>query len=810
MDDEIIAEFLAESHESLDKLDQDLVDLEADPTDRSRLDGVFRTIHTIKGTCGFLGFQKLEALAHIAENLLSLLRDGTLVATPDIVNALLATLDAVRSMLAAIDATGGDGDENYAELKSRLTQLQSAPTTAADAESAADEAAVEALTSEPKPSPPASSASNQIFADYDQLDAEIALALAAAERARLTDPSAPTLPAEPEPALPGVPEVSQETVTSGSDSPLSAAKSDAGKQTRRVTETSIRVDVNLLDKLMNLVGELVLARNQILQFTAKTEDSEFLSVSQRLSLITGELQEGVMKTRMQPIGRIWGKYPRVVRDLARHCAKEVRLEMVGEDTELDRTLVEAIGDPLTHLVRNSVDHGIEMPDVRREKGKPTEGCLTLRAFHEGGQVNIEIADDGAGIDRERVRDKAIERGLVDAARVGRMSDRELVNLLFLPGFSTAEKVTNVSGRGVGMDVVKTNIEKIGGTIDVQTRDGLGTTFKIKIPLTLAIVPALIIESDNNRYAIPQVSLQELVRLEADGAKGVEYIHGAPVYRLRGQLLPLVYLDEMLGRGDGGRTSTHVVVLEAEQKRFGLVVDAVRDTQEIVVKPLGTQLSGIDQFAGATILGDGRVALILDVHGLAHKGNVLGHQALDALARSDEAARADAAGRGLASLLVCRSPDDGRMALALESVARIEEVPRSSVESAGDVDVVQYRGEILPLVFVNDVIPERRTVFRGDESTPQAEVEDLLQVIVHTRHGRSVGLVVDQILDVSRASLHDMQAGTRFGVSGCLVIDERVTELLDLDAVVRTALPSFFTESYEHGSGVLPDDVGVRI
>ena len=384
-----------------------------------------------------------------------------------------------------------------------------------------------------------------------------------------------------------------------------------------VADANIRVGVGLLDKLMDLVGELVLTRNQILQFNTEREDAALNATSQRLNLITSELQEGVMKTRMQPIGMVWNKLPRVVRDMAVSLGKQIRLEMDGADTELDRTIIEAIKDPLVHLVRNSCDHGIEPPEIRVQAGKPAQGRLSLRAYHEGGQVNIEIGDDGAGIDVARVKQKAIEKGLLRSEQVEKLSDREVLNLIFLPGFSTAQIVTNVSGRGVGMDVVKSNIEKIGGVVDVFSRPGEGTTVKLKIPLTLAIIPGLVITSGGERFVIPQVSLLELVRLEGDSSeKRIEHVHGTPVYRRRGSLLPVAYLNEVLGLKSAERAeAVSMVVLQAEDRQFGLVVDGINDTQEIVVKPLGKQLKGITVYAGATIMGDGRVALILDVLGI---------------------------------------------------------------------------------------------------------------------------------------------------------------------------------------------------
>ncbi len=566
-----------------------------------------------------------------------------------------------------------------------------------------------------------------------------------------------------------------------------------------VSDSTIRVDIGLLDKLMNLVGELVLARNQVLQFTGQSADSAFLATSQRLNLITTELQESVMKTRMQPIGNVWSKLPRVVRDLAANCDKQVRLEMEGKETELDKTIIEAIKDPLTHIVRNAVDHGIEKPEVRVEHGKPAEGCLKMRAYHEGGQVNIEITDDGGGIDNERVKQKAVQRGLVSADQAAHMSDREILNLLFLPGFSTAEKVTNVSGRGVGMDVVKTNIEKIGGTVDLQSQPGEGTTLKIKIPLTLAIIPALIVTSGGDRFAIPQVSLLELVRLEGEQARQqIEFIHSTPVYRLRGQLLPLVYLNkelkldaesltESLSTGKNARPALHsdivnIVVLQTDGHPFGLVVDEINDTEEIVVKPLGKQLKGVASFAGATIMGDGRVALILDVLGLAQGASVVTEARDRALVENGTQARKTVDTRQ--TLLLFEAGQGSRMAIPLSMVARLEEFPPSSVEHSGAQEVVQYRGQILPLIRVAKFVP---TV----SATANVDKQQAMQVVVYSEEGRSVGLIVGRISDIVQENITVKRHATGNGLFGSVVIQDKVTDLLDVQAVIRAADPAFY-------------------
>lgn len=501
-----------------------------------------------------------------------------------------------------------------------------------------------------------------------------------------------------------------------------------------------------------------------------------------------------MKTRMQPIDSIWSKVPRVVRDLSLTCSKSVRVEMEGKETELDRTILEATKDPLTHLVRNAVDHAIETPEERIAAGKDPEGLLLLRAFHEGGQVNIEITDDGKGVDPAVIGRKAVEKGLVSADQLGRMSPREIVNLIFLPGFSTAAQVTNVSGRGVGMDVVKTNIEKIGGTIDVQSHVGRGTTFRIKIPLTLAIIPALTVTCAGDRYAIPQVSLLELVRLEGEAVTtGVEQIHGAPVHRLRGSLLPLVYLDRELAVGPGERDrhrdTLFIVVLQAEDRQFGLVVDDVIDTEEIVVKPLGKQLKGIRSFAGATILGDGKVALILDVLAVAQQSNVL--VAGRERGVGDRAARGDAVASEVESLLVVALGEGRRMGIPLVMVTRLEEFAVETVERVGRHEVVQYRGQILPLVRLASFLGV------GSHGEPSATV----QVVVYSENGRSVGLVVEKILDIVEQALTARSDLEEHGLVGCAVVQKHITELLDVRQAVLAADPNFYLSAPADLAGV---------
>jgi two-component system, chemotaxis family, sensor kinase CheA len=763
-DSDIVRDFLVESYENLDRLDRELVGLEKNPHDREALGSVFRTIHTIKGTCGFLGFNKLEKVAHAGENLLTRLRDGKLTLNRELTTGLLGMVDAVRQMLGSIEASGVEGERDDTALIATLTRLQ---------QSASDVPAIRQSSS--TTAAPLSSIGDILMQTAGVTEAEILLA---AEKQNEGDPR----------------RLGEILVEQGAVRPGDVVDALRIQQSSRVpgaaSDSTIRVEVRLLDKVMNLVGELVLARNQVIQFANHVKDPGFLAASERLNLITTELQEGVMKTRMQPIGNIWGQFPRTVRDVASGCGKEVGIEMEGKETELDKTIIEAIKDPLTHLVRNSVDHGIELPEDRVKAGKDRAGRLILRAFHEGGQVNIEISDDGAGLSGEHIRKKAIERGVLTAEQASRMNEREIFNLIFLPGFSTAEKVTNVSGRGVGMDVVKTNVEKIGGTVDIQSTLGRGTTVRLRIPLTLAIIPALVVTCNGDRYAIPQVSLLELVRLRTDEAgRGIEWVHGAPVYRLRGRLLPLLYLSRelRLAADEGGRTAkddaVNIVVLQADERQFGLIVDQIHDTEEIVVKPLRKQLKTVKTFAGSTIMGDGKVALILDVLGLAQRARVVTETRARVLSERAPESAPDAGEKQ--AFLVFVGAANSRMAIPLSTLARLEEFPASQVEMSGDQWVTQYRGQILPLIRLNLVLEGRRNRQRALLAPPAADAPPL-QVLVLRHDGRSFGLVVEQIVDIVQGPADVRSPPTRPAVLYSVVMGDRVTELLDIPAILRIA------------------------
>lgn len=689
--DEIVQEFLVESHENLDQLDRDLVALEQDPGSRELLASVFRTIHTIKGTSGFLAFGKLESITHVGENLLARLRDGRMTMTPGTTDVLLDMVDNVRALLTSIEADGTEGTVEVGGVVSRITAVL-------DGE-------------EPAPAPVA----------------------------------APLEPVEP------------------------AAAADEPVARRSVADNSVRVDVDLLDTLMRLVGELVLTRNQIVRQAGEFEDPPLVRASQRLNLIATELQEGVMKTRMQPIDSLWSRLPRVVRDLGAQCGKRVTLEMVGRETELDRSLLEAVKDPLTHLVRNAVDHGLETPEIRTAQGKPVAGTLTLRAFHAGGQVVVEVIDDGAGIDADRVAAKAREKGLRTPDQLAAMSATDLLQLVFLPGFSTAAAVTNVSGRGVGMDVVKTNIEAIGGTIEIESVIGRGTTCRLRIPLTLAIVPALTVECAGDRYAIPQVSLLELVSLDAErAALAVEHVNGAPVHRLRGSLLPLVHLADVLGlasdRPDDSYGPVLFAVVQADTKRFGLVIDRVLSTEEIVVKPLANRLKSLGSYSGATILGDGRVALILDIQAIARRALV--EESADW--RETETNLPVTPPSEASRLLITGIGGGRQVAFPLASVTRLEHLPAASVERVGSREVVQYRDSILPLLRLD----------RHLGTVTEREGDDLV-VVIYSALGRSIAVVVDEIIDIVEDETQLTSDVDDHGLVGSAVVRDRIVELLDV-------------------------------
>ena len=821
---DIVQEFLVESHENLDQLDRDLVALEADPGSRDLLSSIFRTIHTIKGTSGFLAFNRLEKVTHVGESLLARLRDGAQAMTPETTDALLRMVDVVRDLLSIIEDTSSDQSGNEANLDTVVAAVQAcienpvggtakpaaiavhaseAATEAAvvagsavadavaagEAADAAAEAAGAALGAAGVAASRADSAAGAALAattvaEAAALDAA-AVAAAAAEKAGTERASAEATAVARTEA--GRAEAIEEAASAlpPPKPPAKAAPAggdgDADGHARRsIADSSIRVDVDLLDTLMRLVGELVLTRNQLIRAIGTAGDPNMTRTGQRLNLITSELQESVMKTRMQAIDNLWSKLPRVVRDLSGALGKQVRLAMEGRETELDRSLLEAVKDPLTHLVRNAVDHGIETPSARRAKSKDPEGTLTLRAYHEGGHVVVEVCDDGAGIDPDRIAEVAVQRGLLTRDQVAMMDRREVLMQVFRPGFSTAKTVTNVSGRGVGMDVVKTNIERIGGAVDVESNLGAGTTWRLTIPLTLAIIQALTIECGRQRYVIPQVAVHELVYLDGQGGRVIEHAMGAPVYRLRGKLLPLVHLDHMLGvrsdHGDAANRDVYVAVLAAEGRKFGLVVDRVLNTEEVVVKPLSARFKDVGAYAGATLLGDGTVALILDVASLARRSHLAAEKVQQAQQQVDQTSKA---ATSTVDRLLIAGVGERRVAIPLDMVTRLEEFSVDRIERVGNREVVQYRDQILPVLRLAHLL-----------GTYPAEDGATVPVVVYTERGRSVALAVDKILDIVEDVVEARSEVGDDGLLGSAVIQQRVTELLDVRRAILAADPRF--------------------
>ena len=743
---QLFRDLVVESTEGLDQFDRDLLALESGTADGETLHSIFRTIHTIKGSSGCLGLRRIERVAHAGENLLSLMRDGRVVAGPELLTKLFRYSDALRGMMRLLGESGAEPDEDNASLIADLNALHQAAT---QAEASMQQEASGLFSDDDEETP--SKANQEKHSELLLEEEHKGKAEGTAPRVAASAVSAPA--------------------------PAGTQNMQAASSVSSMAETAIRVDVGQLDMLMDLVGELVLARNQILQHAASGGETAFVQSAQQLNMITTKLQENVMKTRMQPVGNVWGKFPRIVRDLAKELGKQVSLVMDGSETEMDRTILDAIKDPLTHVVRNSIDHGLETVEARLKAGKSPEGQLKLRAFHEGGQVIIEISDDGAGIDRDRVVRKALERGLIGGDQAARLTEREVFALIFLPGFSTAEQVTSISGRGVGMDVVKKNIERIGGTVDVQSERGQSTTIWIKIPLTLAIIPALIIRCAGNRYAIPQANLVELVRVDEDQrSTAIEYVGQYPVYRLRGNLLPLVELREQLALGkeeSQDEKSIFLLVLQAEGRQFGLVVDSILDTEEIVVKPLGKELKMLTTYAGATIMGDGRVALILDIIGIARRAKLLDDVNRGGGSEADGKQRERARRE---SLLLIGTGPGRRAAVPLSSVSRLEEFPTSAVESSGGSEVVQYREEIMPLVRVAGSMQEKQP---GDAG-------ETVKVVVYNLAGRSFGLVVERVIDIVENDSTVQPCQNRPGILGSAVVQGRVTDFLDVPFLVANA------------------------
>jgi two-component system chemotaxis sensor kinase CheA len=790
--DDLISEFITETSESLAVLDQELVKLEQNPNDKNILGNIFRLVHTVKGTCGFLGLPRLESVAHAGENVLGKIRDGELEVTPLAISLVLQSLDRIKSIMDALAANGSESEGDDSLLIEQLNAF--AEGKAAEAPpAAAPPAAAPPAPAKPAARPIDVAVANMLSPDEirTQTGGTVGAAeLDALERAfreaeapdgvdytrasnayveEVVAAAAATPPPAPKPALSE--QVKEQAIKQGLDTD---AKEAGGSST--LAGQSIRVNLEVLENLMQMVGELVLSRNQLMQIMRNRDDRELKGPLQQLSQITTELQDGVMKTRMQPISNAWAKFPRLIRDMSHELGKKIELKMVGENTELDRQLLEMIKDPLTHMVRNSCDHGLEPPAERKAAGKAETGTVTLSAYHEGGHIIIEIADDGRGIPIERVRRKILENKLATEEDLATMSHDQILQFIFRAGFSTAEKVTSVSGRGVGMDVVRTNIEKIGGTIDLKSTQGQGSVFHIKIPLTLAIVSVLLVEAGGQRFGLPQLNVMELVRVDDSSEFTIESINQSRVLRLRDKLLPLATLTDLLNlphsskpevvAGEEEDTGIYIVVARAGASDFGIIVDAIHDTEEIVVKPVTHLLDAVDSYSGNTILGDGSVIMILDPSGIARS---IGD--LDLGAQAGETEKRGLSGERMGSFLLFHVGDASPKAVPLELVARLEEVKLAEIEHSAGHPVVQYRGELMRLV----TLP-------GSEF-PRG-VSGLIPVIVFHYDSKIVGLAVEVIADIVTASTSIKLSSAQQQYLGSMVIAGKTTDVVDVGFILK--------------------------
>ncbi|KAB2891901.1 MAG: hybrid sensor histidine kinase/response regulator [Desulfobulbaceae bacterium] len=825
-DDEILQGFIEESLEHLADIENDLLAIEeaGENIDEDLVNKVFRAAHSIKGGAGFMGLTAIQELSHAAENVLGMIRSKKLVPTPEIVNILLLAADQLQRMIEDVQNSNETDISSFIEPLNTIAEGRQAKPAVERATPAAPVPpphVPEPLHAEQFPAEPADVLPEEReFAEEEKYD--------------FSEDDA-DLDAESESEA----EISSEGLHVGSLKSSALSVKESSKTTQSKGETSIRVHVSLLDSLMNLAGELVLSRNQLLQTIASEDFRNAETVGQRIDLITSELQEAIMLTRMQPIGNVFNKFPRVVRDLSKKLKKTIDLTIVGKDVELDKTIIEAINDPLTHLVRNSVDHGIEPPEERKRIGKSETGMVILKAYHEAGQVVIEISDDGKGIDGDALAASAVRKGLLTVEQTQVMSEKEKINLIFLPGFSMAKQVTDVSGRGVGMDVVKTNLDQLGGHVDIISEVGRGTTISIKLPLTLAIIPCQIIMTGGERYAIPQVNLEELLRIPASQVKQrIERVGNAEVVRLRGNLLPLIRLADVLGiertywdaneqalkpdrreqisdrRGkhspyfNSGATSAegkqgesqdqqprsvldrryasssalNIVVVSTGAMKYGLIVDRLQDSEEIVIKPLGRHLQQCKGYAGATIMGDGRIALILDVSNIARMANLT---SLDGTDRASEVAlsaeEAIRAKKDKQALLIFRSSETEHFAVPLNQVERIEKIHRQDIEELGGKRVMQYRGGSLSLISVDDVAMVH----------PLADHDNLL-VIVFNIASHSVGLLAIGPIDALEIGVEiDDVTLKQNGIMGSVIIDKHTTMLVNIYEMVNTLFPDWF-------------------
>lgn len=725
-DAEIKQLFIDESLEALQRCERHLLDAEDGKPRADLVDVLFRDFHTIKGTSALLGYERIASLGHAAEDLMAKLRDKSIESRPHHFARMVDVVDTLRALIESTRDANSEGSTDVGPLVALLRED------------------LERGNADPQPMPAP-------MAPVVVADAPVA--------------SAPS-------------ESGFEPLKSGRADPEAPHDHAETEKTARAesSDGTVRVNVAVLDTLMNLMGELVLARNQMVQSVRSLRDQVAQGAAQRLSLVTSDLQEQIMKTRMQPVARVFEKIPRQVRDLCQQTGKRVTADIDGTSTEIDKALVEAIRDPVMHIIRNAVDHGMEAPDERVASGKSAIGKVSVRAIHEGSTVSIEIRDDGRGINPVKVKARAVSKGVLTQAEADAMSEREAINLIFRPGFSTAERVTSISGRGVGMDVVRTSVERAGGLVELESTVGKGTTIRLKMPLTLAIVPALLVKEAGQRFAIPQASLIELVHLDEQSAqRAIEYIRGVPIYRLRGEILPLVRLAPLLRRERDTTGSVNIVVVALGHRRYGLVVESIQDTEEIVVKPLASQLKRLGCYAGATVLGDGNVALILDVGGIAGMAgiDVSVNDGVRETARSQSGSQ-----EGMQSMLVFKAGADAACALPASMVARLETIDRSRIEIVAGCEVLQYRNQIMPVLRPESVLPIGQAPSTDDQA----------QCLVVFDFGKPVALAVNAIVDVTDVDPTKAAKSDLPHVLGTSVCFGRTTLLVDVFGLVRQLAP----------------------
>jgi two-component system chemotaxis sensor kinase CheA len=773
--DDLLNEFLSETNESLISLDQKFVELEQNPKNQEIIQSIFRVMHTIKGTSGFLAFSRLEKVAHSAENLMDKVRNSQIEVTSELISLILKTSDIIKQIVEEIAENSAEKEGDDSEIIEEIHKFVESGGKNTKAVNKAEKLKTPDLDEEvdfdPIPAPYAVESDNKIAEDKankqktPDLDEEIDF-----------DPI-PAPYATEDNQLPVKKDLDKEQKKKAVEIGLKATEgNEAEKKTNTANSNqSIRVNIDILENLMQLVGELVLTRNQILQVKRSSEgqlDSKFNSSLQRLNIITTELQEGVMKTRMQNIGSAWQKFPRLIRDLSNDLGKKIILKMEGEETEIDRQMLEAIKDPLMHMVRNAADHGIERPDERTKKQKSAEGTIWLRAYHEGGHIVIKISDDGKGIDVEAIKKKVLEKNLASFEEIKTLSDKQIYQYIFKPGFSTAEKVTSVSGRGVGMDVVQSNIKAIGGTIEINSGINKGSEFLIKLPLTLAIMPVLIFATSQLKFAIPQIWVSEVVRISDKNSKIVklrrdeskihklEVINGKPVLRLREHLVPIINLNEVLKIEEDKTIYEHyVIVCELGSSHFGIYVDKVFHTEEIVIKPKSNLIKNIEIFSGSTILGDGSVILIVDPAGILKSLDVsvvneTNKQKNKEIFEDEEIA-----------FLLFTTEDGTPRAIPLELVSRLEEIDYSKVENSAGSKVVQYRNSLMKITTLDD-----------SGYIPNEGVND---TIVFADRGRVLGVYVKSITDITRMKMDLKSTSSKQGILGSMIINGKATEIVDI-------------------------------